>query len=87
MTKPIKIWLVLILLPVPLYLSMFLLGLIGLAGYWGYYMPLWNLGEPYFKYSSDTGWYYPTLYGHLLAAIIYSIVYWFGYFFWKEVRR
>jgi hypothetical protein len=87
MTKSIKIWLLLILLPVPLYLSMFLLGLIGLAGYWGYYMPLWDLGEPFFKYSSDTGWYYPTIYGHLLAAMIYSIVYWCGYLFWKEIRR
>jgi hypothetical protein len=87
MTKPIAIWLVLILLPVSLYLSMFLLGLLGLAGYWGYYMPLWDLGEPFFKYSPDTAWYYPAIYGHLLAAMSYSIVYWCGYLFWKEMRR
>jgi hypothetical protein len=86
MTKSIKIWLVLILLPVPLYLSMFLLGLIGLAGYWDYYIPLWDLSEPFFKYSSDTGWYYPTVYGHILAATVYSIIYWLAYYIYKRVR-
>jgi len=86
MNKSIKIWVALILLPVPLYLSMFILGLIGLAGYWGYYMPLWSFGEPFFKYSTDTGWYYPTLYGHILASIIYSIIYWVVYLMFKKVR-
>ena len=87
MTKSVKIWLAIVLLPIPLYLSMFVLGLIGLAGYWGYYIPLWSLGDPFFKYSSDTGWYYPTLYGHILAALAYSIVFWVGYYLFKKVWR
>jgi len=65
---------------------MFFLGLIGLAGYWGYYIPFWQLGEPFFKYSSDTGWYYPTIYGHLIAALVYSLIYWLGYFVLKLIR-
>ncbi len=85
MNKPLKVWLVLIFLPVPLYLSMFILGLIGLAGYWGYYMPLWSMGEAFFKYSSDTGWYYPTTYGHIAAVVIYSLIYWFGYLGYQKV--
>ncbi|MGP9685997.1 hypothetical protein [Halomonas sp. AOP25-F1-15] len=87
MIKSVKIWLAIVLLPMPLYLSMFLLGLIGLAGYWGYYIPFWSLGEPFFKYSSDTGWYYPTLYGHILAAVAYSIIFWCGYYLLKKVWR
>ncbi|MBD3791687.1 MAG: hypothetical protein IE918_05995 [Campylobacterales bacterium] len=42
-------WFIIIFLPVLLWLSMFVLGLIGLALYWGYYMPLWSLGEPFFN--------------------------------------
>ena len=57
---------------------MFVLGLTGLAGYWGYHTPLWSVGEPFFKYSSDTGWFYPTLYGNLISAAIYSTIYWLG---------
>ena len=87
MTKATKAWMVLVLLPIPLYLSMFLLGLIGLAGYWGYYMPLWELGEPFFKYSSDTGWYYPTVYGNVLAAVIYSAVYWLILWVFKKTKN
>ncbi len=87
MTKAVKIWIVIVLLPIPLYLSMFILGLAGLAGYWGYYLPLWDVGEPFFKYSSDTGWYYPTFYGSALAAIIYSAIYWLIYWMYQKVKH
>ena len=88
MKKIIKIWIVLIIiLPTILWLSMFVLGLIGLAGYWSYYFPLWGLEEPFFKYSTDTGWYYPTLYGNLITAVIYSIVYWIVILIRKQIIK
>ena len=79
MNKPVKYWIALLLLPLPLYASMYFLGLIGLAGYLGYYRPLWFLGDTFFTYSTDIGWYFPTIYGNLIGAIIYSLIYWFGY--------
>ncbi|MFA6063609.1 MAG: hypothetical protein WC736_13545 [Gallionella sp.] len=87
MTKATKAWLFIILLPVPLYFSMYVLGLIGLAGYLGYYMPLWKMGETFFNYSSDIGWYFPSLYGQLAAAVIYSVAYWFGYWIFIKLRN
>ena len=87
MTKVVKTWLVLVSIPILLYLSTFVLGLIGLVIYWGYYIPLWKLGEPFFKYSSDTGWYYPTLYGNVLAACVYSISYWLIYWVIKKIKH
>ena len=87
MSKAVKIWLAFVLLPIPLYLLVFIFGLVGLAGYWGYYMPLWDAGEPFFKYSTDTGWYYPTFYGNGLAVIIYSALYWLLYCLYQKVKR
>ena len=68
------VWLVLIVLPLPLYFSMYSLGLIGLAAYMTYYMPLWFLEEPFFVYSSDIGWWIPTIWGNVAGLTIYSIL-------------
>jgi hypothetical protein len=87
MRRSVKIWLVLVAAPIPLGLSVFALGLIGLAAFWGYYSPLWFLGEPFFLYSSDTGMYYPTWAGAAIAVVIYSIVYWMGVYAWSLLAK
>jgi len=80
MKFPVAIWLTIVfLLPFLLFLSMFVLGIAGLVVYLGYYMPLWDMGEPFFTYSSDIGAYFPSIYGNLVAAVIYSAVYWISY--------
>jgi hypothetical protein len=66
---------------------MFVLGLIGLAGFWGYYSPLWFLGDPFFLYSSDTGWYYPTWAGAAITAVVYSAVFWIAVYARNRLQR
>ena len=87
MRLSVKLWLALIAAPVLLWLSMFVLGLVGLAGLWGYYSPLWFLGDPFFLYSSDTGWYYPTWAGAAVTAVVYSVVFWIGVYVWGSLQR
>jgi len=87
MNKTVIIWLIIIFIPALLWVSMFVLGLVGLAGFWGYYSPLWFFGEPFFKYSSDTGWFYPTIYGLMLTPVIYSLIYWLVVFTFRQARN
>jgi len=87
MKKIIILWLAILLYPFVAYQVMSYFGLYGLAAYLGYYIPLWPIGDPFFEYSSDIGWYYPTMYGYTLAAIVYSLIIWFGYVLYKKVRK
>ncbi len=87
MKKYIKLWLIIILLPIPLWLSMFILGLIGVVLYRYYYFPLWFLREPFFIYPNDIGIYYPSLYGNIITIIIYSLIYWGIFFMLKKIKH
>jgi hypothetical protein len=87
MKKIIILWLAILLYPFVAYQVTFYFGLYGLVAYLGYYIPLWPIGDPFFEYSSDIGWYYPTVYGYILAAIVYSLIIWFGYVLYEKVRK
>ena len=79
------VWLVIILVPVPLWASIDLLGFFALIPFCCYYVPLWGLGEPFF-YCSDMG-FFPTAYGVVVAPVTYSIIYWLCVVLWWRVRR
>jgi hypothetical protein len=79
-------WLGLVLAPLGFYCLARLLGLMLLVLYLGYYVPLWWMGEPYFRFSSDIGWWLPAVPGMLAAAVIYSLVYWAAVATWLAVR-
>jgi hypothetical protein len=80
-------WLGLMLAPLGLFCLARLLGLMLLVLYLGYYAPLWWMGEPFFRFSSDIGWWLPAVPGMLAAALIYSLVYWAAAATWLAVRR
>ncbi|WP_020210725.1 hypothetical protein [Gilvimarinus chinensis] len=85
MWKIISLWLAILAAP-----AIFLYAaadLYGLVVYLSYYAPLWIFGEPFFVFSTDIGWYYPTIYGHILAAFIYSLTFWGLYILMVKAKR
>lgn len=92
--KSILIWLIIIFLPTIFFVLKLLLGLPGQLAYVGYYFPLRELGEPFFIHVKNVDWYLPTLYGQLITAVIYSVLYWIIFLiikiikidiFWKKI--
>lgn len=74
MWKLAVLWIAILIFPAGVYHVMD--DLRGLVVYLSYYAPLWFFGEPFFMVSTDIGWHYPTIYGHLLAVVAYSAVFW-----------
>lgn len=85
MWKLIVLWVVLLIFPAAVLYTM--TDLRGLVVYLSYYAPLWFSGEPFFKPSTDIGWHYPTIYGHILAVFVYSIVFWGAIFLISRSKR